>query len=81
MLLLIIKDYFLWEDGFKKINWVKRFMFILNQIRKEYEDRKLFKGFNVVIFVYFEVKMVNFVLFLKDLGSNVFVIGFNFLFI
>lgn len=30
MLLLIIKDYFLWEDGFKKINWVKRFMFILN---------------------------------------------------
>ncbi|WAM35461.1 adenosylhomocysteinase [Caldicellulosiruptor acetigenus] len=77
MLLSIIKDYSLWEDGLKKINWAKRFMPILNQIRKEYEDRKPLKGFNVAISVHLEAKTANLALLLKDLGSNVFVTGSN----
>jgi len=77
MLLSIIKDYSLWEDGLKKINWAKRFMPILNQIRKEYGARKPLTGLNIAISVHLEAKTANLALLLKDLGANVYVTGSN----
>lgn len=63
----IIKDYSLWEDGLKKINWARRFMPILNQIRKEYEDKKPLKGLNIAISVHLEAKTANLALLFERL--------------
>lgn len=77
MLLAIIKDYCLWEEGLRKILWAKRFMPILEQIRKDYINEKPLNGINVAISVHLEAKTANLALLLKDLGANVYVTGSN----
>lgn len=73
----IIKDYLLWEEGLKKINWAKRFMPILNQIKKEYADKKPLKDKNIALSIHLEAKTANLALLLKELGANVYVTGSN----
>nr|WP_307188757.1 adenosylhomocysteinase [Caldicellulosiruptor naganoensis] len=73
----IIKDHSLWEEGLRKILWAKRFMPILEQIRKDYIDKKPLNGINVAISVHLEAKTANLALLLKDLGANVYVTGSN----
>ncbi|ABP67067.2 adenosylhomocysteinase [Caldicellulosiruptor saccharolyticus DSM 8903] len=73
----IIKDYCLWEEGLRKILWAKRFMPILEQIRKDYINEKPLNGINVAISVHLEAKTANLALLLKDLGANVYVTGSN----
>ncbi|WPX09650.1 adenosylhomocysteinase [Anaerocellum danielii] len=73
----IIKDYSLWEEGLRKILWAKRFMPVLDQIRKDYIDKKPLSGVNVAISVHLEAKTANLALLLKDLGANVYVTGSN----
>ncbi|AZT89948.1 adenosylhomocysteinase [Caldicellulosiruptor changbaiensis] len=77
MLLAIIKDHCLWEEGLRKILWAKRFMPILEQIRKDYINKKPLNGINVAISVHLEAKTANLALLLKDLGANVYVTGSN----
>lgn len=77
VLLAIIKDYCLWEEGLRKILWAKRFMPILEQIRKDYINEKPLNGINVAISVHLEAKTANLALLLKDLGANVYVTGSN----
>nr|WP_307720916.1 adenosylhomocysteinase [Caldicellulosiruptor changbaiensis] len=73
----IIKDHCLWEEGLRKILWAKRFMPILEQIRKDYINKKPLNGINVAISVHLEAKTANLALLLKDLGANVYVTGSN----
>jgi len=73
----IIKDYNLWEEGLRKINWAKKFMPILNQIKEDYHEKKPLKDINIALSIHLEAKTANLALLLKELGANVFVSGSN----
>ncbi|MBC7094356.1 adenosylhomocysteinase [Thermococcus sp.] len=66
-----IKDINLAPEGEKKIDWVSRFMPVLQHIRKEFEKEKPFKGVKIAATLHLEMKTAFLLLTLKAAGAEV----------
>ena len=63
--------------GLKKIEWVKRFMPVLNELGRRYGEEKPLRGFKVSMCIHLEAKTAYLALLLHDLGADVRVTGSN----
>ncbi len=59
------------SGGEKKIDWVSRFMPVLQHIRKDFEERKPFKGVRIAATLHLEMKTAFLLLTLKAAGAEV----------
>ena len=66
-----VKDIKLAPEGEKKIDWVSRFMPVLQNIRKEFEQEKPFKGVKIATTLHLEMKTAFLLLTLKAAGAEV----------
>jgi len=66
-----VKDIPLTPSGEKKIDWVSRFMPVLQAIRKEFEEKKPFKGVRIATTLHLEMKTAFLLLTLKAGGAEV----------
>jgi len=66
-----VKDIKLASEGEKKIDWVSRFMPVLQHIRKEFEQEKPFKGVKIATTLHLEMKTAFLLLTLKAAGAKV----------
>jgi len=66
-----IKDINLAPEGEKKIDWVSRFMPVLQHIRKEFEKEKPFRGVRIAATLHLEMKTAFLLLTLKAAGAEV----------
>ncbi|NJE25136.1 adenosylhomocysteinase [Thermococcus sp. MV5] len=66
-----VKDIKLAPEGEKKIDWVSRFMPVLQHIRKEFEQEKPFKGVKIATTLHLEMKTAFLLLTLKAAGAEV----------
>ncbi len=73
----IIRDINLAPKGRARINWVKGYMPLLNQLEREFELEKPFKGKKVAISVHLEAKTAYFALVLAKGGAQVSITGSN----
>lgn len=65
------------NSGQKKIDWVSRFMPLLNSIEAEYASRKPLNGLRVGMSIHLEAKTAYLALLIKKLGAEVFITGSN----
>lgn len=63
--------------GQKKIDWVSRFMPLLNSIENEYATRTPLNGIKVGMSIHLEAKTAYLALLIKKLGAEVFITGSN----
>ncbi|MFN3283165.1 MAG: adenosylhomocysteinase [Pseudothermotoga sp.] len=63
--------------GQKKIDWVGRFMPLLNSVENEYVTKKPLNGMKVGMSIHLEAKTAYLALLLKKLGAEVFITGSN----
>ncbi|AEH50604.1 adenosylhomocysteinase [Pseudothermotoga thermarum] len=63
--------------GRKKIDWVSRFMSLLNRIEEEYSPKQPLKGFRIGMSIHLEAKTAYLAIILKKLGADVVVTGSN----
>ncbi|ASI99675.1 adenosylhomocysteinase [Thermococcus celer] len=66
-----VKDLSLAPDGERKIDWVSRFMPVLQSIRRDFERRKPFKGIRIATTLHLEMKTAFLLLTLKAAGAEV----------
>ncbi len=66
-----IKDISLAPSGEKKIEWVSRFMPVLQAIRREFGKKQPFKGVRISATLHLEMKTAFLLLTLKDAGAEV----------
>lgn len=67
-----VKDLSLAPDGGeRKIDWVSRFMPVLQSIRRDFERRKPFKGIRIATTLHLEMKTAFLLLTLKAAGAEV----------
>ncbi|MBO8174403.1 MAG: adenosylhomocysteinase [Thermococcus sp.] len=66
-----VKDINLAPEGEKKIDWVSRFMPVLQNIRKDFEKEKPFKGIKITACLHLEMKTAFLLLTLKAGGAEV----------
>ncbi|USG99183.1 adenosylhomocysteinase [Thermococcus argininiproducens] len=66
-----VKNIKLAPEGEKKIDWVSRFMPVLQHIRKEFEQKKPFKGVKIATTLHLEMKTAFLLLTLKAAGAEV----------
>jgi len=66
-----VKDISLAPSGEKKIDWVSRFMPVLQTIRREFEREKPFKGVRIATTLHLEMKTAFLLLTLKAGGAEV----------
>lgn len=66
-----VKDIKLAPEGKKKIDWVSRFMPVLQNIRKEFEKEKPFRGVRIAATLHLEMKTAFLLLTLKAAGAEV----------
>ncbi|MFA4647569.1 adenosylhomocysteinase [Pyrococcus kukulkanii] len=66
-----VKDIKLAPEGWKKIDWVSRFMPVLQLIRRDFEKRKPFKGVRIAATLHLEMKTAFLLLTLKAGGAEV----------
>lgn len=67
----------LYPQGLQKIEWVKRFMPVMNKIRDRYLDERPLEGMRVSICIHLEAKTAYLALLLRDLGAQVCATGSN----
>lgn len=67
----------LYPQGLQKIEWVKRFMPVMNKIRDRYFDERPLEGMRVSICIHLEAKTAYLALLLRDLGAQVCATGSN----
>lgn len=72
-----IKDISLAPGGWDKINWVKSYMPVLNQIRADFEKNKPFAGKKIAMSIHLEAKTAYLALTLKAGGAEVHITGCN----
>ncbi|MBE5816753.1 MAG: adenosylhomocysteinase [Clostridiales bacterium] len=72
-----IKDASLYEEGDKRIEWVKRYMKVLSLYGDMYEKEQPFKGLRIAMSIHLEAKTAYLALVLKRLGAEVAVTGSN----
>lgn len=73
----VIRDINLAPEGKKKIDWVARYMPVLNQIKKEFEAEKPFAGKKITMSIHLEAKTAYLATVLKAGGAEVVVTGSN----
>ena len=73
----LIRDIDLAPEGYARINWVKGYMPLLNQLEREFEEEKPFKGKRIAISVHLEAKTAYLALVLTKGGAEVAVTGSN----
>ena len=73
----IIRDINLAPEGRKKINWVKKYMPVLNYLKDELQDKKPFTGKKITMSIHLEAKTAYLALVLRELGAEVAVTGSN----
>ncbi len=73
----LVKDIGLAPDGRAKIDWVSRFMPVLNIIRREFERDKPFKGLRIACCLHLEMKTAFLALVLRDAGAEISIAGSN----
>ena len=73
----VIRDINLAPEGKKKIEWVARYMPILNLIKKEFEAEKPFAGKKITMSIHLEAKTAYLAKVLKAGGAEVVVTGSN----
>ncbi|ANF22013.1 adenosylhomocysteinase [Thermococcus piezophilus] len=66
-----VKDIRLAPSGEKKIDWVSRFMPVLQSIREDFEEKKPFKGVKIAATLHLEMKTAFLLLTLKAGGAEV----------
>lgn len=66
-----VKDINLAPEGEKKIDWVSRFMPVLQHIRKDFEKEKPFRGVRIAATLHLEMKTAFLLLTLKAAGAEV----------
>ena len=66
-----VKNLSLAPSGEKKIDWVSRFMPVLQSIRKDFKERKPFKGIRIATTLHLEMKTAFLLLTLKAAGAEV----------
>jgi adenosylhomocysteinase len=72
-----IKDSALAPSGEQKMNWVKEHMPVLNEIKREFEEKKPFKDIPVAICLHLEAKTGYMAKIFKSLGADVYISGSN----
>ncbi len=72
-----IKNINLAKSGHDKINWVKSYMPVLNEIRKQFEKELPFKGKKISMSIHLEAKTAYLALTLKAGGAEVYITGCN----
>ena len=73
----VIRDINLAPEGKKKIEWVARYMPVLNLIKKEFEAEKPFAGKKITMSIHLEAKTAYLAKVLKAGGAEVVVTGSN----
>lgn len=73
----MIKDISLYAEGRKKIDWVKKHMPILNEIKIDFEKNKYFSGKRILVSVHVEAKTAYLAQVLKSGGAEVIVAACN----
>ncbi len=73
----IIRDISLAPQGHDKINWVRQFMPVLNNLNAELSLTKPLLGQNLVVTMHLEAKTAYLAIVLKNAGANVTVTGSN----
>jgi len=72
-----VKDLSLAEEGRRKIDWVSRFMPVLNEIGEEFREKKPLKGLKIACCLHLEMKTAYLSLILKAGGAEVSLAGSN----
>ena len=72
-----IKGRDLYPLGLQKIEWVKRFMPVMNRIRERFIDERPLAGMRVSICIHLEAKTAYLALLLRELGAEVAATGSN----
>ncbi len=72
-----IKDINLYPDGDLKIEWVKRYMPVLNSIAHEFEASQPFKGKKIAMSIHLEAKTAYLAKVLRAGGAEMYVTGSN----
>jgi len=72
-----VKDMSLAKEGIRKIEWVQRYMPVLEHIKKEYEETQPFKGITIGSCLHLEPKTINLGLTLQAGGAEVAMTGCN----
>ena len=72
-----VKDISLAEEGKKKIDWVSRFMPVLNAIAESFREEKPFKGVKVAACLHLEMKTAHLMTMMKEGGAEVSLAGSN----
>jgi len=75
--LSIIRDKMLAGAGLAKINWVKDFMPVLNNLEKKLSAEQPLKGLNITVCVHLEAKTAYLGMVLRAAGANITVTGSN----
>ncbi|GAV23683.1 adenosylhomocysteinase [Carboxydothermus pertinax] len=73
----IIRDINLAPVGHQKIEWVKKYMPVLNYLKNELKEKKPFVGKKITMSIHLEAKTAYLALVLKELGAEVAVTGSN----
>ncbi|NMA94581.1 MAG: adenosylhomocysteinase [Clostridiales bacterium] len=73
----LIRDLGLSKEGYSRINWVKRYMPLLNALEEEFEIEKPFKGIKVAISIHLEAKTAYLAQVLATGGAEVSITGSN----
>ena len=73
----IIRDKMLAGAGLAKINWVKDFMPVLNNLEKKLSAEQPLKGLNITVCVHLEAKTAYLGMVLRAAGANITVTGSN----
>jgi adenosylhomocysteinase len=72
-----IRDNSLASAGWKKINWVKRYMPVLTSIKQEFERDKPFAGLKIALSIHLEAKTAYLCEVLASGGAEMYVTGSN----
>ncbi len=73
----LVKDIRLAPEGMAKIEWVSRFMPVLNIIKREFERDRPFEGLKIACCLHLEMKTAFLALVLRDAGAVVSIAGSN----
>lgn len=73
----IIKDPSLAAEGRRKINWVRSYMPILNELERRYREEKPFSGLRIAISIHLEAKTAYLAHLLQTAGASVAASGCN----
>lgn len=72
-----IRDMALWENGARKIEWVKRNMVLLREIEEEFSLEKPFAGLRVALSIHLEAKTAYLCKVLAAGGADMYITGSN----